>query len=152
MANSALELLLERAQSDEQNAQLALVSAQQELEGYRRQLEQIEQYRFDYCKQMTARGQQGLTASNYGHLNRFIVQLDETLAKQRQAAGAFEQKVEDCRTYWHSCREKTRSLDWLCEKRRNEEKIRAEKLEQKQMDEFATLSYFRQQQKKSNLA
>ena len=152
MADSAMDLLLERAKSDEQNAQLALVAAQQELEGYRRQLEQIEQDRFDYCKQMTARGQQGLSASNYGHLNRFIVQLDETLAKQRQAATSFEQKVEDCRIYWHDCREKFRALEWLCEKRKNEEKKRAEKIEQKQMDEFATLSYFRQLQKKSNLA
>lgn len=40
---------------------------------------------------------------------------------------------------------KTRSLEWLIEKRQKEAKMRAERQEQKQMDEFATLSFARQQ-------
>lgn len=143
MSENTMSLLLTQAKEIEHMAQLALVSAQQELQGYYLQVEQIEQYRLDYSHQMSSRGQVGLTASSYGHLNRFIVQLDETLAKQRQAAIDFEQNVEHCREHWQQCREKTRAFEWLIEKRLKEEKMRLERLDQKQMDEFAMLSYAR---------
>ncbi|MEZ9524500.1 flagellar export protein FliJ [Enterovibrio norvegicus] len=145
MSDNAMSLLLEQAKGLEHKAQLALVSAQQELQGYYVQLEQIERYRLDYFRQMSERGKEGLSASSYGHLNRFIVQLDETLAKQRQAAIDFEDNVERCQEHWQQCRQKTRSLEWLIEKRQKEAKMRAERQEQKQMDEFATLSFARQQ-------
>lgn len=144
MSEAAMNLLINQAKEQEQQAQLALVAAQQELQNYYLQVEQIERYRLDYFRQMSERGQAGLSASSYGHLNRFIVQLDETLAKQRQAAMDFEDNVEQCREHWQQCRQKTKSLEWLVEKRQNEAKMRAERLEQKQMDEFATLIYTRQ--------
>ncbi|WP_407331069.1 flagellar export protein FliJ [Enterovibrio sp. 27052020O] len=144
MSSNAMNLLLDQAKDTEHQAHLILVAAQQELQGYYVQVEQIEHYRLEYFRQMSDRGQQGLSASSYGHLNRFIVQLDETLAKQRQAASEFEDNVERCREHWQQCRQKTRSIEWLIEKRRNEEKMRAERLDQKQMDEFATLAFARQ--------
>lgn len=144
MTSTAMTLLIEQAKAAEHQAHLALVAAQQELQAYYLQVEQIEQYRLDYFRQMSDRGQQGLSASSYGHLNRFIVQLDETLAKQRQAAMDFEENVENCREHWQQCRQKTKSLEWLVEKRQKEARMRAERLEQKQMDEFATLIAARQ--------
>lgn len=144
MTSNAMTLLIEQAKAAEHQAHLALVAAQQELQAYYLQVEQIEQYRLDYFRQMSDRGQQGLSASSYGHLNRFIVQLDETLAKQRQAAMDFEENVENCREHWQQCRQKTKSLEWLVEKRQKEARMRAERLEQKQMDEFATLIAARQ--------
>lgn len=143
MSENAMNLLVEQAKDIEHKAHLALLSAQKELQGYYQQVEQIEQYRLEYSRQMSLRGQSGLSASNYGHLHRFIVQLDETLVKQRQVASNFEQNVENCREHWQLCRQKSRSLEWLIEKRRNEAKIRLERAEQKEMDEFATLSFSR---------
>lgn len=140
-----MALLLKQAKFLEHKAHLALVLAQQESRGYCAQLEQIEQYRLDYSRQMTERGTQGLSANSFSYLNRFIFQLDETLAKQRQAAINFEDNIERCQEYWQQCRQETRSLDWLIKKRQKYAKIHAEKLEQKQMDEFAALSFIRQQ-------
>lgn len=142
-----MQLLLDQAKDHEHKAHLALINAQQELQGYYLQVEQIEKYRLDYSRQMSSRGQLGLTASSYGHLNRFIVQLDETLAKQRQAATDFEQHVARYLEYWQQCRQKMRSLEWLIEKREKETRIRRERAEQKQMDEFATLSFTRRKHK-----
>lgn len=144
MTSNAMTLLIDQAKDAEHHAHLALVAAQQELQSYYLQVEQIEQYRLEYFRQMSERGQSGLSASSYGHLNRFIVQLDETLAKQRQAAMEFEDNVERCREHWQECRQKTKSLEWLVEKRQKEARMRAERLEQKQMDEFATLISNRQ--------
>lgn len=143
MSDSALELILERAKDDEHKASLALNNARIELENYYQQLRQIEQYRLDYCKQLSERGMQGLTASSYGHLQKFLNQLDETLAKQKEAGQQFEDQVEQCSEHWNEMRKKRRSIEWLLEKKQAERKLWLDKQEQKMMDEFATLQFAR---------
>lgn len=69
--NSALEFLLDQAKENENKAVMALSQARTELQNYYEQIEQIEQYRLDYCQQLVDRGKSGLTASQYGHLQRF---------------------------------------------------------------------------------
>ncbi len=141
--DNALEFLLEQAKSKEDKALMALGKARSELEGYYHQLRQIEQYRLDYCQQLVSRGQSGLTASQYGHLNRFLTQLDETLSKQRQAEQHFKSQVDSCESYWMDVRKQRRSYEWLIEKKQTERQRLQEKRDQKMMDEFSTLSFNR---------
>ncbi|MDC0611041.1 flagellar export protein FliJ [Vibrio sp.] len=149
---NALEFLLEQAKEKEEKAVLSLGKARQELSNYYEQLKQIEQYRLDYCNQLVERGQNGLTASQYWHLNRFLTQLDETLAKQRKAEGHFQQQVTNCEEHWLTVRKQTRSYEWLIDKRRSEREKLEQKKEQKFLDEFATLQFNRQQTlRKQNL-
>ncbi len=145
--NNAMEFLLEQAKEREDHAVLALNKARSELEGYYRQVEQIEKYRLDYCKQLVDRGQAGLTASQYGHLNRFLTQLDETLSKQKQAETHFKEQVENSQEYWLKMRKERMSYEWMIDKRAKEKQLAEAKREQKHMDEFSTLLYSR----KSNL-
>ncbi|EFP94947.1 flagellar export protein FliJ [Vibrio caribbeanicus] len=141
---SALGILLEQAQEREDQAVLALNNARVELDDYYRQLQQIEQYRLDYCQQLVQRGQQGLAASEYMHLNRFLTTLDETLAKQKQAEEHFKSQVEHCEQNWSETRKTRRSYELLIEKKQKQRQRLEERLEQKQMDEFCTLSFSRQ--------
>lgn len=143
MADTALTLILEKAKDDEHQASLALDQARLELDDYYQQLQQIEQYRFDYSKQMTARGQSGLSASSFSHLQKFLNQLDETLVKQKAAGEQFEQQVEQCRAHWHEMRKQRRSVEWLLEKKQTEQQRLRDKQEQQLMDEFATLQFAR---------
>lgn len=138
-----MHLLLEQAKDQEHKAQMALMSAKSDLDGYYQQLHQIENYRLEYCRQLSNRGQQGLTASAFGHLNKFIVQLDETLAKQRDAEKQFLDNVQACEAHWQTCRQKKRSIEWLLEKREKERIQRENYQEQRLMDEFASLSHRR---------
>lgn len=144
--DNALEFLLEQAKDNEQQAVLALNKARSELEGYYQQVQQIEQYRLDYCNQLVARGQEGLTASQYGHLNRFLTQLDETLTKQKSAEGHFKQQVQDCEEFWHNTRKQRQSYEWLLEKKAKEKAQLEAKRDQKQMDEFSNLLFARRRQ------
>nr|WP_235861915.1 flagellar export protein FliJ [Photobacterium kishitanii] len=100
------ELLIEQAQQQEHQASLALNQAQLEQQNYLQQLAQIEQYRLDYCRQLSERGQQGLTASQYSHLQKFLTQLDTTLEKQKQAGGYFANQIEQCRQHWQAMQQK----------------------------------------------
>ena len=141
--DNALEFLLEQAKERENQAVLALNKARSELEDYYRQVEQIEQYRLDYCKQLVERGQNGLSASEYGHLHRFLTQLDQTLTKQKEAEGHFKSQVSNCEEHWMEIRKQRRSYEWMIEKKKNEKLRLQEKREQKQMDEFSTLQFAR---------
>jgi flagellar FliJ protein len=141
--DNALDFLLEQVKEQESQAVLALTQARGELEGYYRQVEQIEQYRLDYCKQLVERGQSGLSASAYGHLNRFLTQLDETLAKQKEAEGHFTSQVTNCEEHWMEVRKQRRSYEWMIEKKKKEKQKLDDQREQRQMDEFSTLQYAR---------
>lgn len=143
--NNVMTFLLEQAQDRETQASLALSKARSELEQYYQQLAQIEQYRLDYCQQLVERGQQGLTASQYGHLNRFLTQLDETLSKQKLAETHFQAQVTKCEQNWFEARKQRRSYEWLIEKKQKEAQKQQSIKEQKLMDEFATLRYSRTQ-------
>jgi len=126
--NNAMEFLLEQTKEREDQAVLALNKARSELEDYYRLID---------------RGQAGLTASEYGHLNRFLTQLDETLSKQKQAESHFKEQVENCQEYWLTVRKERKSYEWMIEKREKEKQLAEAKREQKQMDEFSTLLYSR---------
>lgn len=141
--DNAMEFLLEQAKERENQASLALAKARSELDQYYQQLSQIEQYRLDYCQQLVDRGMQGLTASQYSHLNRFLTQLDETLSKQKQAETHFKGQVEGCELHWLESRKQRRSYEWLMEKKQREAQRAQDAKEQKQMDEFSTLLYSR---------
>ncbi|CAH8184779.1 flagellar export protein FliJ [Vibrio aestuarianus] len=145
--DNALEFLLEQAKDKEEKAAMALSKSRSELDSYYKQLSQIEQYRLDYCQQLVDRGMSGLSASEYGHLNRFLTQLDETLSKQRDAEQHFKTQVENCQDHWLEVRKQRRSYEWLIDKKRTEAQRLQEKREQKQMDEFSTLLFSR---KRSN--
>ncbi|MCE0494525.1 flagellar export protein FliJ [Vibrio salinus] len=147
---NALEFLLDQAKEKEEQAVLALNSARQELDNYYVQLKQIEQYRLDYCSQLVERGQNGLSASQYWHLNRFLTQLDETLAKQREAESHFKQQVQNCEEHWLDVRKQSRSYEWLIEKRKAEKELLEQKKEQKFLDEFATLQFNRQKMRNNS--
>lgn len=140
---NALDFLLDQAKDNESQAVLALNKARSELDGYYLQIQQIEQYRLDYCNQLVERGKQGLTASQYGHLNRFLTQLDETLTKQKSAEDHFKSQVENCQEHWMSTRKQRRSYEWMLEKKATEKQRKLDKQEQQQMDEFSTLQFAR---------
>ncbi|AAW86343.1 flagellar export protein FliJ [Aliivibrio fischeri] len=140
---STFDFLLEQAQERENQAVMALNKAKAELEDFYEQVKQIEKYRLDYCNQLLQRGQQGLTASQYGHLNKFLVQLDETLTKQKSAESHFTSQVDNCQTYWQETRKQRRSYEWMMDKKKAERQKMLDKQEQKMMDEFSTLQFAR---------
>ncbi len=141
--DQTFEFLLEQASEKEEQAVLALTKARSELDDYYNQVEQIRKYRLDYCSQLVERGKGGLSASEYMHLNRFLTQLDNTLAKQIDAEAHFTQQVEQAEQHWMEMRKQRRSYEWMMEKKEKQRQLQEAKQEQKMMDEFSTLSYSR---------
>lgn len=143
MANEALYLLIDKLSNEEKQARQMLEVAQMELTGYYQQLEQIESYRLDYSRQLKNRGLQGLSASEYSHMQKFIVQLDETLTKQKSVEQTFKDRVDSCSEVWQSKRQEKRAVELLIEKKEREAQQQVAKREQKMMDEFVTAQFAR---------
>ena len=141
--SNTFDFLLEQSQDRENQAVMALNKAKAELDDFYEQVKQIEKYRLDYCNQLLQRGQQGLTASQYSHLNKFLVQLDETLTKQKSAESHFTFQVDNCQTYWQETRKQRRSYEWMIDKKKTERQKMLDKQEQNMMDEFSTLQFAR---------
>lgn len=141
--SNTFDFLLEQSQDRENQAVMALNKAKAELDDFYEQVKQIEKYRLDYCNQLLQRGQQGLTASQYSHLNKFLVQLDETLTKQKSAESHFTFQVDNCQIYWQETRKQRRSYEWMIDKKKTERQKMLDKQEQNMMDEFSTLQFAR---------
>ncbi len=141
--NATFDFLLEQSQERENQAVMALNKAKAELDDFYKQVQQIEKYRLDYCNQLFQRGKEGLTASQYSHLNKFLVQLDETLVKQKSAECHFTDQVDNCQTYWQETRKQRRSYEWMIDKKKSERQKMLDRQEQNMMDEFSTLQFSR---------
>ncbi|CED72032.1 polar flagellar assembly protein FliJ [Aliivibrio wodanis] len=144
--SKTFNFLLEQSQERENQAVMALTKAKAELDDFYEQVKQIEKYRLDYCNQLQQRGLEGLTASQYSHLNKFLVQLDETLTKQKSAESHFTSQVDNCQTYWQETRKQRRSYEWMINKKAVERQKMLDKQEQKMLDEFSTLQFARRVQ------
>lgn len=143
MAHEALYLLIDKLSNEEKQVRQMLEAAQMELAGYYQQLQQIESYRLDYSRKLKERGLQGLSASEYSHMQKFIVQLDETLTKQKGAEQSFKDRVDSCSQAWQAKRQEKRAVELLIEKKEREAEQLAAKREQKIMDEFVTSQFAR---------
>ncbi|GAL14743.1 flagellar protein FliJ [Vibrio astriarenae] len=76
-------------------------------------------------------------------MNRFLTQLDETLAKQKQAESHFKDQVNACEEHWLEVRKQRRSYEWMLDKKAEEKQRLEAQKEQRMMDEFSTLMFAR---------
>ena len=141
--NTTFDFLLEQTQKEESQAILALDKAKMELNNFYKQIKQIEQYRLDYCNQLLEKGQQGLTASEYGYLNKFLMQLDEALIKQKKVENHFTLQVDNCQMHWQEIGKQRRSYELIIKKKKLDEQKKTEWQEQLIQDELTTLRFIR---------
>ena len=141
--NNVFEFLLDQAKEKESQAIQALAQATTELEDYYSQYAQISQYRQDYWGLFVNRGQEGLTASQYSHLNKFLSQLDETLVRQKESEVHFTDRVDKCRQYLLEIRKERFSYEALIQNKIKKMTVQKNRADQKLLDEFATLSFNR---------
>jgi len=148
MARDPLQLVYEQREKQVEQALRAYKSAQQQLFEQRNQLQNLHQYRRQYVSQLTVKGSQGLSISELGKYQQFIVQLDQGITKQQQGIVKFEYDVHNEKKRWMESQISCKAMALLLEKKAKQKAILADKKEQKLLDEFSTFQYF---QKKHTL-
>ena len=115
-----LERVAEFEREKEQQAAQLFQQAQLNVNQQKQKLTSLEQYRFDYIRNIQQTGQGGVTAQHYQQHLSFVGKLDKACEQQ-----------------------KVKAVTLLLEKQQRAKQQKEAKAEQAMMDEFATQRFFR---------
>ncbi|QIZ77353.1 flagellar export protein FliJ [Ferrimonas lipolytica] len=128
-----------------EQANLALRQARSTVDALQQQMQQLQNYRWDYIKQAQNKKGGTLQASEYQQFHFYISKLDSTItqhvAKQRQAQEAVQQKQQD----WQQAKQRQQALQLLIDNAEQQRRSAEAKREQSALDEFSTQQYLRRQ-------
>ncbi|WP_420477208.1 flagellar export protein FliJ [Noviherbaspirillum sp. ST9] len=136
--NPALETLIELATSQTDEAAKRLGLAIRACEDTEQKLTMLLQYREEYEARFRATLTSGFTAAGYRNFQLFLDKLDTAIAGQQKIVNDAKRRIVDERSQWQSCERKRMSYDTLATRMHKAEERKANKLDQKLMDEFAT--------------
>ncbi|MCG6199841.1 flagellar export protein FliJ [Psychromonas antarctica] len=142
MARDALQLVYEQREKQVEQALRAYQQAQQLLFEQRSQLQNLDQYRRQYIAQLTEKGSQGLSISQLGKYQQFIVQIDQGLTKQQQGLVKFEYDVHAQKKRWLESQVSCKAMAMLLKKKALQKVKIADRKEQQLLDEFSTFQFF----------
>lgn len=145
MAKDPLQLVYELREKQVEQAQLAYQRSQQALFEQRKQLQNLQQYRRQYIHQLSEKGSQGLSISDLGKYQQFIVQIDQGLTQHQQGLIKFEYDVQTHKKKWVTAQISCKAMGILLDKKAKKRALLEDKKEQMLLDEFTTFQYFQKQ-------
>ncbi|MGM0413238.1 MAG: flagellar export protein FliJ [Pseudomonadota bacterium] len=125
------------ADNRESRAAKELAEAQQRLEQQHQQLTNLHGYKQEYEQALQTAGRQGLRGQQVRDFHRFLIQVDQAIAGQKQVVERAEAEVEQARRNWLAARTETRRIETLQSWYAEEEVQREQRQEQKETDERA---------------
>lgn len=143
--SKGLELLARQLVEAEQRSAMALAKARQDLKLSMEQQEALCNYRQIYQQQWTDLAREGIKAQQNVQYQAFINKLQLAAEQQHQGVLQVRQAVEQSKQTWLAMQQKRKAVELLLEKKAERARHKAERQEQKMLDEFATRSFMRQQ-------
>ncbi len=140
--SKAIEMLINRLVEAEDRAARSLAMARNDQQRYEAQLDALNQYRENYSVQLTERGISGLNSQQFTHYQAFINKLDHAAEQQLYGLRQVRQVTEKRRKEWLDIQQQRKALELLMSRKAAREQARQNRLEQKQLDEFATFRFF----------
>lgn len=129
--------VVEMAEETEREAIGKLAKQQLQLQQAEQQLVGLEQYRNDYQQQWISRGQSGVTGEWLMNYQRFLSQLETAIDQQRKSIQWHSQNVDKAREQWRQAYARLEGLKKLVQRYHDQARQRADRQEQKDMDEMA---------------
>ncbi|OIN07711.1 flagellar export protein FliJ [Oceanisphaera psychrotolerans] len=133
----ALRLLLEQLETQERKAAAELNAARLQLQQFEQQQQTLSQYQRHYAQEFNNRGQQGLSAHQFGHFQGFIDKLEQTRQQQQQGLQQARQRLEQNRSAWMAVRTRKQAIDKLLEREAERQRLDSSRQEQKMLDNLA---------------
>lgn len=137
MSTQALNILLERAEAERDDALAKLQELQRQAEAAQAQAQQLGQYRSDYQQRWTQQFARQTTIDIVGHYQNFGQRLDQAIAQQGAVSQFAQQRVERAREALRDLELRVASVRKLIERRQGELRRSAQCREQKATDEQA---------------
>ncbi|WP_413701309.1 flagellar export protein FliJ [Psychromonas sp. KJ10-10] len=145
MAKNALQLVFEQRKKQVEQALQTYQQSQKALFEQRQQLQSLHQYRRQYINQLSEKGSQGLSISDLGKYQQFIVQIDKGVTKHQQGLVKYEHAVHRNKNLWIKAQVNCKAMGMLLDNKAKKEALIVAKKEQLLLDEFATFQHFQKQ-------
>ncbi len=143
MALKQLQLLAKVQLEKEEKLQAQFIQAQQFAQLAADKYAGLANYRTDYIRQSQQRGAEGVASRQFNQYLNFITKLDQALTQQNMQVQQAQRVTEMRRSAWLAMQKKRKALDLLIDKELQAGYARAQKQEQKMLDEMATQQFFR---------
>ncbi|MBU0914580.1 MAG: flagellar export protein FliJ [Gammaproteobacteria bacterium] len=143
MALAQLQLLVKVQQEKEDKLQAMYRAAQQNYQSMQQKYQGLADYRIEYVQQTQSRGQQGMASRQFNQYLNFIGKLDAALTAQQQYVQQAKASADQRLLQLLAMQKKRKALEILIERELAEVQRKADKQEQKMLDEIATQQFFR---------
>ena len=128
--------VLDLALDEEKKAAGMLGECQKQLDDASLRLRDLEHYSGEYAKGWTQRGAEGVGREWLINYQAFMAQMQAAIEQQRQTLSWHQQSLERARDTWRQRYQRVEALRKLIEGYREEAQARADKQEQKLLDEL----------------
>ena len=133
--------VLDLALEEEKKAARTLGECQQQLDEAGARLRDLEHYAGEYEKGWAQRGGQGVGRDWLINYQRFMTQMQTAIEQQQQTLDWHRQSLERARDNWRQRYQRVEALRKLIERYREEARARADKQEQKLLDELTQRAF-----------
>ena len=135
--NNALATLLSLAEEASEEAAKVLAQVRQTHTQMSQQLHMLENYQSEYRQKLNQTLHSGMASDKWQNYQQFLVTLELTIEQQQQQLNIWEQRVNEANRHWQEKQQRVNAFDTLIQRAEHTEYQRQNRLEQKQMDEFA---------------
>lgn len=143
MALAQLQLLVKVQQEKEDKLQAQYRAAQQNYQSMQQKYQGLADYRIEYVQQTQSRGQEGMASRQFNQYLNFIGKLDAALTAQQQYVQQAKASADQRLQQLLAMQKKRKAMEILIERELAEIQRKADKQEQKMLDEIATQQFFR---------
>jgi len=139
-----LQVVLELAERDEQQALQNWGEIQQKLQQEEQQRQQLSAYRGEYQSKISAPGNEQISAGHIHNTLGFMAQIESAMKSQAEQISVLTQQAESARELYLKLHGKTKALTELIERLEQEAASAEDKQAQKLADEWANRAAFHQ--------
>ncbi|WP_413724757.1 flagellar export protein FliJ [Sodalis sp. RH16] len=136
-SHTALDILREKAKEELDQAAIRLGEVRQSQLSAKNQLEQLQQYEKEYRQKLQSGMTKGMASASWYNYQQFINTLETAIEQHRNLLTQWGQRVQQAIQQWQTKQQRLNALSTLNSRYMRIQQSKENRLDQKQMDEFA---------------
>ncbi|WP_413741100.1 flagellar export protein FliJ [Sodalis sp. RH15] len=136
-SHTALDILREKAKEELDQASIRLGEVRQSQLSAKNQLEQLQQYEKEYRQKLQSGMTKGMASASWYNYQQFINTLETAIEQHRNLLTQWGQRVQQAIQQWQTKQQRLNALSTLNSRYMRIQQSKENRLDQKQMDEFA---------------
>ncbi len=135
--STALDTLRDLAEKEVESAAVRLGEMRKGFQQAEEQLNMLINYQFEYRNNLNDNMAQGIASTRWQNYQQFIQTLEKAIDQHRQQLGTWTNKVNQALNFWQEKQKRLQAWQTLQDRKAAETQLAENRLDQKQMDEYA---------------